>query len=63
MSTGENEQALRKIIDMTIWMSISILLLHYYYQCYTTFKGWSLSWPFFDSILNNITRTGLFNKK
>lgn len=61
MSTGENEQALRKIIDMTRWMAIFILLLHYYYQCYSTFQGWGLTWPFSDSILGNITRTGLFD--
>lgn len=59
MSTGENEQALRKIIDMTRWMAIFLLILHFYYQCYGYFRHMDLTWEFFDKILGNIVRTGL----
>lgn len=37
MNTGENEQGLRKIIDMTRMISIVILLLHFYNYCYNAF--------------------------
>ncbi|MBN9284093.1 MULTISPECIES: conjugal transfer protein MobC [unclassified Flavobacterium] len=63
--TGENEQALRKILDMTRLISIVILAIHFYYACYTAFKNWELVSPFSDKILSNIIKTGLltdFNK-
>ncbi len=61
MSTGENEQALRKIIDMTRWIALAILLLHFYYYLYHYFSSIGLSWPFTDRILNNIVKAGLFS--
>lgn len=60
MQTGENEQALRKILDMTRLMSIIILLLHFYYYCYAAFYEWGLSSEFSDRLLDNIRNTGLF---
>ena len=60
MQTGENEQALRKILDMTRLISIVLLLLHFYYYCYTAFQEWGFVSAFSDSILGNIQRTGLF---
>ncbi|TDE52773.1 conjugal transfer protein MobC [Flavobacterium sp. GT3P67] len=60
MQTGENEQALRKILDMTRLISIVILLLHFYYYCYTAFQEWDFVSGFSDTILGNIQRTGLF---
>lgn len=60
--TGENEQALRKILDMTRLISIVILIIHYYYFCYATFKEWELTSPFSDKILGNIVRTGLLDE-
>jgi hypothetical protein len=61
MQTGENEQALRKILDMTRLISIVILLIHFYYYCYTAFQQWQLVSAFSDRILNNIYRTGIFS--
>ncbi|SFP79942.1 conjugal transfer protein MobC [Parafilimonas terrae] len=58
--TGENEQALRKILDMTRLISIVILAIHCYYYCYAAFQHWGLVSPFSDRILGNIYRTGLF---
>lgn len=60
MSTGENEQALRKIIDMTRWISIAILCLHFYYYLYSWFRGIGLYSGFTDQILHNIENAGLF---
>jgi hypothetical protein len=61
MQTGENEQALRKILDMTRFISIVILGIHFYYYCYTAFREWHLISGFTDTILGNIQNTGLFS--
>lgn len=61
MQTGENEQALRKILDMTRLISIALLLLHFYYYCYTAFQQWGCVSRFSDKILGNIQHTGLFS--
>jgi len=60
MQTGENEQAMRKILDMTRLISIMILLIHFYYYCYAAFQEWGLSSALGDRLLGNIYRTGLF---
>jgi hypothetical protein len=61
MQTGENEQALRKILDMTRLMSIAILVLHFYYYCYTAFDQWHLTVTLTDRLMSNIRNTGLFD--
>jgi len=61
MQTGENEQALRKILDMTRLMSIAILALHFYYYCYTAFYQWHLTVTLTDRLMSNIRNTGLFD--
>lgn len=61
MQTGENEQALRKIIDMTRLMSILVLSLHFYYYCHMAFRQWDLAGPFGDLILHTVSKTGLFS--
>lgn len=60
MQTGENEQGLRKIIDLTRWMAIAVLLIHFYYYCYAAFKEWELTHSISDRLLQNISNTGLF---
>lgn len=59
--TGESEQGLRKILDMTRMFSIAILLLHFYYYCYNAFAEWQLTTTITDRILANIFSTGLFS--
>lgn len=59
MQTGENEQALRKILDMTRLIAVLILCIHIYYYCYAAFKEWHLTRPFIDQLLGNIGKTGL----
>lgn len=61
MQTGENEQALRKILDMTRFIAITILCLHFYYYCYQIFAHWTWTSSFTDRLLGNIANTGLFN--
>ncbi|MFQ6601877.1 conjugal transfer protein MobC [Flavobacterium sp. C3NV] len=61
MQTGENEQALRKILDMTRLISITLLGIHFYFYGYTIFKQWHLVTQFTDRILQNIYNTGLFD--
>ncbi len=61
MQTGENEQALSKILDMTRFISLAILVLHFYYYCYTAFKYWDLTVTLTDRLMDNIHNTGLFN--
>jgi hypothetical protein len=61
MQTGENDQALRKILDMTRLISILLLGLHFYYYCYSTFKFWGFNSEFSDQILGNIYKAGLFS--
>ncbi|WP_130855603.1 conjugal transfer protein MobC [Olivibacter jilunii] len=59
MQTGENEQALRKILDMTRLIAITILIIHFYYFCYRAFLTWGLTTEFTDRILGNVASTGL----
>ncbi|PHK32416.1 hypothetical protein VF13_38780, partial [Nostoc linckia z16] len=61
MNTGENEQALRKILDMTRLISLVVLFLHVYFEFYAAFREAGLATGFTDKILSNIVRTGLFS--
>src|SRR5690349_4897981 len=61
MQTGENEQGLRKTIDLTRWISLALLLLHFYYECYGAFRQWNLQSTITDHLLQNVERTGLFH--
>jgi hypothetical protein len=60
MQTGENEQALRKIIDMTRMCSIIILLMHFYYYCHDGLHQWGYTLGFIDKVMMNISNTGIF---
>ncbi|MFV8324907.1 conjugal transfer protein MobC [Flavobacterium sp. ZS1P14] len=61
MHTGENEQALRKIMDMTRLISIILLVIHFYYYCYAAFRAWHFVSSLGNTILGNIQNTGLFS--
>lgn len=61
MQTGENDQAMRKILDMTRLISIVVLILHFYKECYAAFAGWHFVSTLTDRLLENIIRTGLFS--
>lgn len=59
MNTGENEQALRKIIDFIRLLSIVVLLLHFYIVGYNFFKQLGYVHEIMDRILQSILKTGL----
>jgi hypothetical protein len=61
LQTGENDQAMRKILDMTRLISIAVLLLHFYEACYGAFALWHWVSALTDRLLANIVRTGLFS--
>ncbi len=60
-NTGENEQGLRKIMDMTRLISIALLILHFYYYLYAAFHQWKLTASLTDTLLANISNTDFFN--
>ncbi|OOQ60297.1 conjugal transfer protein MobC [Mucilaginibacter pedocola] len=60
MQTGENEQALRKIIDFTRSLAIIVLVLHFYFNCYLAFSDLGLTYQVVDRILGTIGRLGIF---
>src|SRR5690349_17733263 len=59
--TGENEQALRKIVDFTRMGSLIVMALHCYYVCYEAFRMWGYTSEFSDKVLLKISATGLFD--
>lgn len=61
MQTGENEQALRKIIDFTRLISLVILTLHFYLSCYAAFQQWGLTKPIVDRLMSPIANLAIFN--
>lgn len=60
MQTGEDLQGLRKIIDFTRLLSISVLVIHFYLECYATFEHWTLTAGIIDRILEKIARSEFF---
>jgi hypothetical protein len=61
MQTGENEQALRKIMDFIRLMSIIILLFHIYFTCYFAFENWKLTATWGNKIMLMVYATGLLH--
>lgn len=60
MQTGENEQALRKVIDFTRLLSVSMLVIHLYLCCYQTFKDHGATWKIVNAVLGHIARLPIF---
>ncbi len=60
MNTGENAEALRKIIDLMRRCSIIVLCLHFYIYCYAAFEIWGLTHAIVKQVLTNLAGTGLF---
>jgi uncharacterized protein YdcH (DUF465 family) len=61
MTTGENEQGLRKIIDLTRFCSMAILMLHFYQYGYVGFRLWGYTHEFIDRVQLNVAKTGLYD--
>lgn len=62
-NTGENEQALRSIIDFIRLLSIVMLLVHFYFFCHRQFRDWGLAFEFIDHVMISIARTGIFKER
>lgn len=60
MQTGENEQALRKIIDFTRLLSIALLIIHCYLCCYPAFRELKLTHKILDHILLPLAKMVIF---
>src|SRR5688500_5834255 len=58
--TGENEQGLRKITDMTRFISIALLIAHFYQSCYGAFLNWRINHVILDKVITAIGRAGFF---
>ena len=56
--TGEDEQSLRKILDLLRTGGILLLLLHYFYHACPSCREWQNATPIADSILSAIAATG-----
>ncbi|MDB5159433.1 MAG: Type secretory pathway VirD4 component-like protein [Mucilaginibacter sp.] len=57
MANGENEMAMRRVLDMTRLISVVLLLLHFYERCYGVFPHY----PILDRLMVNVAHTGLFS--
>lgn len=62
MQTGENEQALRKVIDFTRLLSIVLLMIHFYFYKYSAFHHWGLTAPWTVKLLMPLIRLGWFDQ-
>jgi len=60
MQTGENEQALRRIIDFTRLLSIAILIIHFYLSCYGAFVSIKLTHQIVGHILLPLSKMAIF---
>ena len=58
--TGESDNELRKILDLTSLLSVGLLLLHYYVSCYAAFENWEFTSSLTYRIIHQINVTGLF---
>lgn len=63
MQTGENIQALRKIMDFTRLASFLILAIHFYLFCYGAFHNWGWTAPFTDKVITPFSRLPLFKSE
>lgn len=60
MQTGENEQALRRIIDFTRLLSVALLIIHFYLCCYPAFQQLKLTHQIVDHILLPLSKMAVF---
>lgn len=60
MATGENEQGLRKIGDLTRMLSIAMLCIHFYLSFHTMFSAYGLSSGITDRLLTTVAKLDVF---
>ena len=61
MNTGEDAHGLRKIMDLTRFVSILTLSIHFYICCYQMFLLWGFTAEITDRIIATFAKTGLFS--
>lgn len=59
MQNGENLQALHKNLEFIRFISILLLLIHFYSACYPTMVEWGIAVPFVTHLLYGLSK-GLF---
>lgn len=59
--TGENEQALRKILDLTRLIGIVMLIVYLYFTCHLIFEHAGLTVVIADRIINNLLQSPVFS--
>jgi hypothetical protein len=57
----ENEQALGKIIDFIRFISIVVLLIHFYIFCHKSVAQWGFTYTIIDKVAFALEGTGLFH--
>ncbi|WP_025144376.1 conjugal transfer protein MobC [Pedobacter jeongneungensis] len=62
MNTGEDAQGLRKIMDFTRLMSLTLLCLHVYIYGFAAFRDWGLSTDITDRLMLNFSAMELFHQ-
>ncbi|HYF66713.1 MAG TPA: conjugal transfer protein MobC [Ohtaekwangia sp.] len=62
-NTGENEQGLRKILDITRLLSIAVLLIHFCIDCYSIIEHLGLSNRIVNGFLDQMVKFTLFHTK
>ncbi|WP_425515018.1 conjugal transfer protein MobC [Arthrospiribacter ruber] len=60
MATADNQDALRKILELTRKSSLILLVLHLYVTCRGFFACLQLEHPIFDALLQKAALTGIF---
>ncbi|WP_207632649.1 conjugal transfer protein MobC [Foetidibacter luteolus] len=60
LRTGENDQGLKKVTDLTRAIGIALLITHFYYYCYGAFEDWGYNTDLTDRFLNSLSGTGIY---
>lgn len=61
MATADNQDSLRKILELTRKASLILLALHCYHVCRFFFSSIKWEHPFVDDLLIKVAATGVFN--
>ncbi|MFD2035439.1 conjugal transfer protein MobC [Belliella marina] len=62
MATGENAEALRKILDLTRKVGFGTLLFHFYWECKLVVNDWKLDINLLEQFVSELAKTGLFGE-
>lgn len=63
MTSSSSSSPLRNVAHMSLVISIVLLLLHFYYCCYSLWDQWGLTSPISDRVLLHIATTKLFESE